>query len=462
MTQHLSPSIPAHRPRALLVDVPPLPSIVRYVDDYTDEDYSVTDLSALRWIISINGTKRRLRFDRYERDWALKGLLQAFIADRLTRGAPSTAQKNLSSLVHVELDDLITIIECSPVDARSIWDRLRSKIEYVDVFTGLKALLVFLAERKIGKWRPAYLPFISSALPLPPADKFSRVRRRDVFISIEDEARLVRWIEEHAVAAKKESLASLVDTALIICSYQFAMRPKQIGILRRRDCRIISPPGGSCSVHLTFRMIKQRDDSMKRMPLVRRVKREWAIIFSEIFTRTEHRPGSDYFLGYTDAASISVRIRELLLEVTGVAWSARDLRHSGAMRMVDAGASAEELAEYMGHSSLESGQVYYATSATQVERVNQALGISDTYRQVAHMGTTGFIHPEELRKLKGEQQVAGVPHGIPIAGIGACTTGQPSCPFNPVTACYGCPKFLPISDQSIHQEVLRVFVCSPN
>lgn len=457
MIQQIPTSVVAQDTRALLVNVPALPSVVRYIDDYTDEDHSVTDLTTERWLVSINGRKQRLRFDRYAAIPALQRLLQAYVADRLARGAAATARLNLSCLVHVALDDLIELIQCSPADVRTLWNKLRTTIPYADVFTSIKSLLLFLAERKIGKWTPAYLSFISSALPSPQKDKFAGVRRRDVFISIQDESSLVRWIEQRSVAAKKLSLPSLIDTALMICSYQFAMRPKQIGILRRRDCRVISNANGMHSVHLTFRMIKQLDDAMKRMQLVRRVKREWAPVFSEIYARTAQLPGSAHFLGYTDAASISVRIRELLLEVTGAPWSARDLRHSGAMRMVDAGASAEELAEYMGHASLESGQVYYATSATQAERVNQALGISETYRQVASIGATGFIALEELRKLKGDQQIAGVPHGMPIAGIGACTTGQPSCPFNPVTACYGCPKFLPVSDESIHQEVLRSF-----
>lgn len=457
MSRLLPTSTVVQNNRGLTVNVPALPSVVRYIDDYTDESHSVTGLTAERWIVSINGRKHRLRFDRYSAIPALQRLLQAYLADRLVRGAAATARLNLGCLVHVELNDLIELIQCSPVDIRSLWNKLRAKIPYSEVFSSIKSLLVFLAERKIGEWTPAYLSFISSALPLPPKDKFAGVRRRDVFISIEDEAHLVRWIEGQSVAAKSLSLPSLIDTALIICSYQFAMRPKQIGVLRRRDCRVILNADGKYSVHLTFRMIKQLDDTMKRMQLVRRVKREWATVFGEIYDRTADLAGSTHFLGYTDATSISVRIRELLLEVTGEPWSARDLRHSGAMRMVDAGASAEELAEYMGHASLESGQVYYATSATQAERVNQALGISETYRKVASIGAIGFIEPEELRKLKGEQQVAGVPHGMPIAGIGACTTGQPSCPFNPVTACYGCPKFLAVSDESIHQEVLRTF-----
>jgi hypothetical protein len=56
--------------------------------------------------------------------------------------------------------------------------------------------------------------------------------------------------------------------------------------------------------------------------------------------------------------------------------------------------------------------------------------------------------------LKGEQQIAAVLHGIPIAGIGGCQTGQPACPYNPVTSCYGCRKFMPVHDKQLHEKVL--------
>ncbi|MGH7471433.1 MAG: site-specific integrase, partial [Longimicrobiales bacterium] len=100
------------------------------------------------------------------------------------------------------------------------------------------------------------------------------------------------------------------------------------------------------------------------------------------------------------------------------------------------------------------GLVYFAASASHAERVNRALGASEIYRRVAKIAHDRFISPEELTQLKGEQQIAGVPHGIPIAGIGGCTSGQPACPYNPVTSCYGCRKFMPLHDKTMHESVL--------
>lgn len=444
-------------PRKLNLAVPAPPALLRYVDDYTDEDHIVKNLLASVWTMSSNGSKNRISFERYADDSSLQCLVQAFAADLIVRGTVSTARLYVDSLAHIDFADLIDLVECTPNEARNIWDRIRVKVPYPQVFVALTALLRFVSENNIGAWRPAYLSFISSSLPLPPRDKFSAIRSREVFISVQDEAKLIRWIQTRSKAPRDLSLEALIDTALVICSYQFAMRPKQIGSLRRRDCRVLTTGTGEKTVHLSFRMIKQRNAALKRMPLVRKVKREWASIFTEIHLRTSHVDGSAHLFSYSDTSKISKRICALLLEITGTEWTPTDLRHSGAMRLVDAGASAEELAEFMGHSNLETGLIYYDASATQAERINQALGISATYREVTRLGTTKYISTDELMTLKGDAQIAGAPHGFPIAGIGACKKGQPSCPFNPVTACYGCPKFLPVADVEIHIEVLKTF-----
>lgn len=456
--QHLL-ELPEPEPiaRRLSVEVPTSPAVVRYVDDYTDEEHSISDTTDEVWQVSVNGSPVRIKFSRYASDQNLQRLIQAFAADLASRTEIGTTRNYIYTLESLSLDEIVDFVECSPNDSRQLWDAIRARVSAAEPLVAFKALLRFLAERSVGAWRPSYLHFISSSLPLPPRDKYAAVRSREVFISIEDEAELVRWIESRSKSVGNLSLESLVDTALIICSYQFSMRPKQIGTLRRRDCRVLNAASGEQTVHLTFRMIKQRAEATKRMQLVRKVKREWAPIFSEVYLRTAREGGAAHLFGYSDSISISKRIRALLLEITGTDWTPTDLRHSGALRLVDAGASAEELAEFMGHSSLETGLVYYDASATQAERINQALGISNTYRQVARLGVSRFISADELKRLKGDEQIGGVPHGIPIAGIGACKSGQPSCPFNPVTACYGCPKFLPVADMGLHVEVLSAF-----
>lgn len=177
--------------------------------------------------------------------------------------------------------------------------------------------------------------------------------------------------------------------------------------------------------------------------------------FVELFERAKQRgmAGSDHVFDRTPD-----QISDVIAEQTESLGSRRiatDLRHTAALRIVDAGASEEELAAFMGHTDLNTGLIYFTSSRSQAERINQALGISSTYQNVMKIAHSQFISSDELAALKGEQQIAGVPHGIPIAGIGGCELGQPNCPNNPVMSCYGCGRFMPIASAGIHLQVLQ-------
>jgi len=207
---------------------------------------------------------------------------------------------------------------------------------------------------------------------------------------------------------------------MLLCSYQFGMRPVQIASLTMRDVRVWDDDNEKIpAVHLTFRKVKQRRSS-KTLPLPRKVKRDWASIIIEQHRRAKEKglTGEHRFFEANSANEVSAAIIALASEITGTEVSATDLRHTAAQRLVDAGASQEELAEFLGHSDITTGLVYYQTSANQAERVNKALGISEVYQRIAKIAHDHFISPDELAELKGEQQIAGIPHGIPIAGIG--------------------------------------------
>jgi hypothetical protein len=195
------------------------------------------------------------------------------------------------------------------------------------------------------------------------------------------------------------------------------------------------------------------------LPLTRKVKYDWSILFVELFKRSSMKglAGTDRIFQIDSSRAAA----QIIIKATGAllpdSRSATELRHTAAQRLVDAGASQEELAEFMGHSDIDTGLVYFQSSPNQAERVNRALGISEIYKQVSKIAHDRFISTDELSKLKGDQQIGGAPHGIPITGIGGCSTGQPACPSNPVIACYGCRKFMPISDVEMHKKVLIDF-----
>jgi hypothetical protein len=61
---------------------------------------------------------------------------------------------------------------------------------------------------------------------------------------------------------------------MVLCAYQFGMRPVQIAKLQMRNVRIWHDVSESMpAVHLTFHMAKQKSESSRR-PLTRKVKRE--------------------------------------------------------------------------------------------------------------------------------------------------------------------------------------------
>jgi hypothetical protein len=245
---------------------------------------------------------------------------------------------------------------------------------------------------------------------------------------------------------------------MLICAYQFAMRPVQISMLDVRHVRIWKDGlETDPTVHLTFHMAKQRGKET-RIPLTRRVKREWACIFVHLQTCLDSVEASrpPKFFQAQSSQEVGRRVATLVRTLIGTEdlGTATDLRHTAAQRLVDAGASHEELAEFLGHAQTNTGLIYYATSATHAERVNRALGASDIYRQVAKIAHDRFISPDELATLKEDQQIAAVPHGMPISGIGGCNSGQAACPYNPITSCYGCRKFMPTTDLKLHRQVL--------
>ncbi|ANB72614.1 integrase [Paraburkholderia phytofirmans OLGA172] len=446
---------------SMVSSLPELPPVVRYYDDFDDTLRSVPEVRQADILgLHINGRLFRLDLSRYPSSYGTlqKHLLVFLLGEDLHI---STCFNVLNAAMHLDVHDVERIVEAGPTRISTIWMTLRGRQLVVHAYRFVKAVLRLLCRHRLYGWSESYLAYVSACLPGPATDKYARVRSGDVFLSVDEEAAIVRYLDETSNLIRTSGWSSLpyealCDAAMVLCSYQFAMRPIQIAMLTMRDVRIWDlEHSGEPTVHLTFLMVKQQGKLRKR-PMVRRVKQEWGILFIALvaYADSQGRDANDRVFGVKSNHEAGSRIARRVEILIGDDACAMDLRHTAAQRLVDAGASHEELAEFMGHSHVQTGLVYYATSATHAERVNRALGASDIYRRVAKIAHDRFISPEELTQLKGEQQIAGVPHGIPIAGIGGCKSGQPACPYNPVTSCYGCRKFMPLHDKTMHERVL--------
>lgn len=447
----------------IISQLPTLPSVLRYYDDFDEKVRTINapdDVYAFE--LHFYGSKYRIDLTNLPVNFRM--LLKHLIVFQLIKKrAPRTVYNYVFTLQDADYDDISNLLSAGPVRVKSLWKILRVKYtsKSPTFFEGLKWLLRMFCEYQLCSWSLAYENYISEVLPSPSIDKFKTVRNGDAFLGVADEAKIVRYLDKVAASIVSNTIRipikELESAGMLLCSYQFAMRPLQIAMLTLSDVRIWSDLEElPITVHLTFKMVKQRSKRATK-PLTRKVKREWSPIIVEIIRRRssiENSTGVHRLFNIATSREVSTNIIELASSIVGSYVSATDLRHTAAERLVDAGASQEELAEFLGHTDISTCQVYFRSTANQAERVNKALGISTIYQKIAKIAHAHFITPDELANLKDDQQIAGVPHGIPIAGIGGCASGQPSCSFNPITSCYGCHKFMPVKDLEIHTKVL--------
>jgi integrase len=446
----------------VVTSLPPLPPVFRYYDEFEDEHRSIKRPSETAvFEVWIYGQKIELDFGRFSDDVAVL-LKHTFLFLLAKNRRISTIAGYSFAASYLSHEDFVDVLGAGPTGIGIRWKQLRGRNWDSHTYMLIKAVLRLMCEHRLVGWSNEYLDFLSSTLALPAKDKYAVVRAGDAFLSSAEEALIVRHLDEISASIKRNrddnflTPENIADAGMLLCAFQFAMRPVQIAMLTVGDLRIWEVSNDEApSVHLTFTMAKQRGSST-RIPLTRRVKQDWAPIFLALGTQARERrlTSSARLFGVQSNHEAGSRISALLATIGCESRGSMNLRHTAAQRLVDAGANHDELSEFMGHTDVRTGLVYYDTSATQAERINRALGISPIYRAVAKIAHDRFISIDELRDLKDEQQIAGVPHGISIAGIGGCSSGQPACPYNPITSCYGCRKFMPVLDKNIHERVL--------
>ncbi|MGO7543910.1 tyrosine-type recombinase/integrase [Rhizobium beringeri] len=437
----------------------PLPSVVRYYDDFANETRSIKWEGIGDVAVQLDGTSIRLE------PWKLgpaELLMHHVMSDWFSRLDPHSVVINTERLVHFgsrNIGALYELILSAPYEARSVWVSKILPTVTASQSWAVRAMLHSLCRLNIGQWSPQAVSIVKG-LKSPKVDKYRVVRVGDCFLPLDQQALIVNHIDSlcEKLTVDPESLDNdeLRDVCMLVMSYQYAFRPGQIARIELADVRLF-PTG---AVHVAVSIIKQKDNS-KRIRTTRKVKREWGPLFNELVRRRETgslRPEEGVparLLFVLTPGGVSTAIMELTEELTGEAWSPTDLRHTAAQRLADGGISHAGLTEFMGQTSDRIASVYFDKSPAQAQRINEALAISPIYSNIAKIAKTKTIDKAMLLGLPPDQQIGGVPHGVPIAGIGGCGLGQSLCTKNPVMACYTCSRFMPLGEPEIHEEVLE-------
>jgi len=434
--------------------LPKLPRSVRYYDDLLDEYRTISNLiEDDSWTIFDDGRTNNLNFLRFPEQIRL--ILKHVIVILLESMDPtSVIQFYIRLANHKDASHFVEYFTISePHEVRTEWATNVLPIAKPTFATALRMLLHALCALGIGKWNKHLSAYVSQ-LPGPKVDTYKTVRTGECFVPLDQQALVVDYFDELVAGDLTEvSDADLRGACILLIVFQYAFRPGQVARIKISDVRIFD----TGAVHLSVVLTKKRNRDQRR-PVNRSVKREWCPLFIEYRRRrdlaNEVKRGvaRDSLFGLMPD-EVTSAVYFAMAGITGAEWTPMDLRHTAAQRQADAGASHLAIAEFLGHSAIATANVYFDASPTQAQRINNALGLSPIYAGVAQAHRTKTIAPQALRAMPEDKQVGGVPHGIPIAGIGACDIGQSGCIKNPVLSCYTCRKFLPVSNVAIHREV---------
>ncbi len=431
-----------------------LPSAVRYKDDFGRETRSIRDLaSSDNWQIMVDGLKLNCNFGRANP--ADRPLLKRWLVDLITEIKPRSAHGYFASVIVLGSETVNAIIrrlaEDHPSDFRTYWlVDLRPKLTIAQV-RAVRSLCRTFCNHGYGQWSPDHLDFVAN-LKGYPLDKYAVVASGDCFVDLYDQSVIAQSLDDLAERIKiqpsKVSLETLRGAIILSLTFQHGLRSLQIASITAASVKLY-PTG---AVHFKFPVAKQRRSAAVQERL-RSVRREWCPIFIEFQKRRKAARQDIYFLGRTPD-EIRADFKAHLEYIGAGDWSITDLRHTAAQRLADSGASHAAITEFMSHADLATALVYIKASPTQAGRVNQALGASDIFSVVAKAARTGIISRHDLDNVPDANLIVGIPHGVPLGGIGACKAEVGLCSKNPVVSCYTCHKFLAVADTSVHEEVV--------
>ena len=226
--------------------LPPLPNNIQYEDDYDEKVRSlkVAD-TKVSLTLHISGAVRTVSFLRYAH--RVRQLLRVYLLFSLQERAVNSVYLKYNQFTELTAEDIERAASSAPVQLRLVWPEYVAKYS-ASALLALRALLSFLCTIRFMAWSTSYREFISKGLVIDTPSPYAVVRSGEAFLTIEEEAKLVRWFDGQAFRVADLPLPELELACLLVSSYQFGMRPKQLGILRTRNCTI--PPCQNDLLHL--------------------------------------------------------------------------------------------------------------------------------------------------------------------------------------------------------------------
>jgi hypothetical protein len=339
-----------------------------------------------------------------------------------------------------------------PMKLHEFWE---SNIKTIDQANAGKSILLLVAKLQLGNWDNTHVPIIK-ALDTKAAVSLNRQRAniltREHLLPTAASAEITRVLDECA-SLPKLSERELQGLAALALMYQHGLRPIQIVLMSVEDTTVFLDDTGLESFVINVYPVK-RGDSAICPPSPRAVLATWVPLFLKLHSSASQSGRTRLFsFSTTDALATAIRqvckARGFRIDV-----KAGQLRHSGAQALADAGHDRESIKGFLTQKTKNSSRNYHGASRRGAETINKALGTSKLYTNLIDGSKIKWISVEELQSAPEDEQVGGIIGDRLIAGTGRCKRKQSRCTYDPVVACYGCHKFIPVKDIDIHIEAI--------
>ncbi len=424
---------------------PGSPKYLKIYDKYSDTEITVSRDDAC-WVVLVGGVRHNINFSQ-----GAAGRLQRKMVMLTQQNKSPAAIYRFSRLLIRNWPLYTELLQDGPMRIADHWSR---RVVDIETAYAAKIILEFVCIASLGTWREAHLAQVKCLDTRARATILAqngRIRRREGVLGVDIQAILVKVLDECAsnVSLSEKEAEGLTALALL---FQHGLRPVQLLSLRLEHVHLFRDASGHNTCVITFHAAKQRGGTGFEM--IRQVRQEWIPYLEQLLAFAKCAGRRRLFL--------SVSVDQLWLRVkavcakhgVGVPFTAKTLRSTAAQSLADAGKDRESIRKFLGHKGLAAAKRYVMASQQMSDRINVALGTSKLYGNILLLASGEFISPAELTLANEDQQIGAIVGERLVAGVGLCRTGQKHCSYNPVTSCYGCSKFKPSLDRSVHEEAI--------
>lgn len=425
------------------------PGKVRILAARTHEQETIIDTSGSKWRWVDGGKIFRVDWDALDFKIDLTNIFKGFIFHRLEVNSPHTVGVDVQLIKLISNSHLKIGFPWSETDVLSFLTENEFKKKVRENYS-FRALYVWALDRGIKGFDRQIALHIKESKPNE-SGQYDKIFLRQNVITPSDEILLLKYLNKHANSNEWSTIRNIVVLQL---GFELAPRPIQIHSIDETDFHRYGLDNQKYySIDLPMAK-KIRSGSTEKRPrsisdglgkkieiLIKRNNEEFkASLVKALFKRKDGVRLSSPEI--TKIVSIQMRMFRFK-KGDGLNL----LRHHLGQSLADQGASAEVIAETLGHNSTVASRAYVGATPEIATIKTRALGKNGTYLDIMKMLLTGEIIEKD--KSPKDRRIKGMIGSQYIGGIGSC--GLPtntSCPLNPVYSCYTCKKFHPFIDGS--------------